>query len=543
MQIEAVAMGTIDTGIDTGEHENAPGMLTPNFGFPPQSVYDELHHFTQQTTNLAEEHIAVHGTCAAMPASGHFTPLHAGTSQSKYSNEGRKPIYKVPRFTPPRMACRPQYPCYNNQPQLPPHQYQTMQEHTSVNLHFTQHNGTYQPGIWSLDAYQQWIPPVVMDEGTAQCSMPQGLAQGQLQPDYGQQYMGWIEYTGNTSPYAPMAAGAMWYPFQQPMAQAYMPVAVDFNNVGARQQDARMQPFDPQCRQDHLQQHDALLVSDRPPIHCSRNTEQELVTEWSPRRQHHHILRFDPFEDHSVEEHRQAAVAVRRRGPVSPTSASAMSGLYTPCIDGIVDFTSQHAICSAHGDGKASLLPYTVDNFEYEMRKDVRQDSCTGGLPELGIHTWPTDQVKRADDIRSDSTGIRNMIDGVPIGCALGSSRIPPRMMRRRPPTKGGRRLERRVRFAKMNDPETGKGVEVVIEREADKYLDLLEYLTYRATERVKNKTSSKQDCDALPLLPLWLHFPDLLPAVLHTHKEDVSLLRLSGNRYWCESREDARLG
>ncbi|KZT21495.1 hypothetical protein NEOLEDRAFT_749682 [Neolentinus lepideus HHB14362 ss-1] len=426
MQINTGAMttSTINAGVDMGQH--APTMLCNpglNFSFAQESVHGELHHLTQQTTNLA----------------------------------------------------------------------------------------------------------VVMDEGTAQHSLPQGLTRGQLQPDYGQQYMGWIEYIANRSPYAPMTADAMWYSFQQPMAQAYMSDAVHFNHVGDRQQDAHVQTLD--WRQDHLQQHNALLVSDRSPIHCSGTLEQELVTEWPPRRQHHHSLRFDPFEDHSFEKHQQAAVAVGHRGLVSPTSASTMSGPYSPCIDGIVDFTSQHAICSAHGDNKASLLSCTVDNLEYETSAGVRQDSYTSGIPEFGIHTWPTEDVKRADDVQLSSTEIRNMIDGVPVSRAPGCSGIPPPgMLRRQPPTKGSRRLERRVRFAKMNDPETGKEVEVVIERKADKYLDLLEYLTYRATERVKNKASSNQDCDALPLLPLWLHFPDLLPAVLHAHKEDVSLLQLSRN-------------
>ncbi|KZT21525.1 hypothetical protein NEOLEDRAFT_1139410 [Neolentinus lepideus HHB14362 ss-1] len=347
--------------------------------------------------------------------------MQPGAPQGEYTNRGQKPVCNEPRFIPPRIVHEPRYLCSNAQPHLAPHQYQTMQEQTSANLHLTQYDGTYQP-----------VDPVgVMDEGTAQHALPQGLAQGHLQPEYGQQYTGWREYTINRSPYAPMAADSMWYPFQQPMAQAYVLDTVDFGHMGARQQDTHMQPLDLQCSQDHLQQNDTFLVSDRPPTHCSGTPEQELVTEWPPRRQHPHFLRFDPFEDHSIEEHQQAAVAVGHRGPVSPTSTSTMSGLYTPCIDGIVDFTLQHAICSAHGDSKALLLPYTVDNLEYEMSADVRQDSCTGGIPQFGIRTWMTDE--------------------------------------------GGRRLERRVRFAKMNDPETGKEVEVVIEREADKYLDLLE--------------------------------------------------------------------
>ncbi|KZT21532.1 hypothetical protein NEOLEDRAFT_751665 [Neolentinus lepideus HHB14362 ss-1] len=507
MQPNAGAMttSTINTGINMGQYAPTimynPGM---NFSFAQESIHGELHHPIHLITDLAR----AHGNCVDVSCTG-CSPAQTGTPQGTCSNGGHRPVSSVPQFIPPRIARQPRYPCYNEQPRIPPH---TMQEQSPASLHFTQHDGTCQPGIQPSDAYLQLIPPVV----TVQHSLPQGLEQGHLQHDYGQQYTGRINYTVNPSPYAPMAAEPMWCSFQPPMAQAHIPDVVDFNHVGAGLQDARVQPLDLQRTEDCLLQHDAQFVSDRPPIHRSEAPEPELVTNWPPRRRNHSSIRFNPFED--IEEHRQASVVVGHREPVSPTSASTMSGLYTPRIDGIVDFT------------EASLLPYTIQNLEYEMNQGVKHDICTGGVPELRIRTWPTDKVQRANDIWSGRTDTRNATDIVPIGCASHSSGTPLGMLRRRPPTKGSRRLERRVRFAKMYDQETGKEVEVVVEREADKYLDLLEYLTYRATERVKNKASNSQDCDTLPLLPLWLHFPDLLPAVLHTHKEDISLLRLSGD-------------
>ncbi|KZT21514.1 hypothetical protein NEOLEDRAFT_1181680 [Neolentinus lepideus HHB14362 ss-1] len=417
------------------------------------------------------------------------------------------------------MARRPQmvqHPLFNGLPQMPPHQNGATQEQSSVNPYFNQHNGT---NTSSLDGYLQLIPAVLMDTGALQNSLPGGLAQEHLLYDYSQQYAGWTAHTARPSPYAPMAADSMWHSFPWGIAQAYMP------------DDARVQPLDLQCCPDHFQQPEALLVSDRPPTR--RNGTAELVTDWPPRLRHDRSLRFDPFEDHGIEEHQQATTAVGYREPVSPTSASTMSALVTPLIDNMVDLASEHAVHSAHGGTRASMLSYNVDNSEYGINDGVKQDRRTGRIPDFCVNTRSTDNVKHVDDIRSGSADTRNATGGISVGRASDSNGTPVGTLGRRQPTKGSRRLERRVRFAKVNDPETGEEAEVVIEREADKYLDLLEYLTYRTTERVKNKASSTQDCDTLPLLPLWLHFPDLLPAVFHAHREDISLLRLNGDRCW----------
>ncbi|EPQ55092.1 hypothetical protein GLOTRDRAFT_129383 [Gloeophyllum trabeum ATCC 11539] len=67
-------------------------------------------------------------------------------------------------------------------------------------------------------------------------------------------------------------------------------------------------------------------------------------------------------------------------------------------------------------------------------------------------------------------------------------------------------------------------------QREAHRYLELLEYLEHRAILRVKAKLDNLEESDRPPLMPLWIHFPQLLPPVFDAPPENMLQLQLSGN-------------
>ncbi|EPQ55081.1 hypothetical protein GLOTRDRAFT_129373 [Gloeophyllum trabeum ATCC 11539] len=67
-------------------------------------------------------------------------------------------------------------------------------------------------------------------------------------------------------------------------------------------------------------------------------------------------------------------------------------------------------------------------------------------------------------------------------------------------------------------------------QREAHRYLELLEYLEHRAVLRVKAKLDNFEESDRPPLMPLWIHFPQLLPPVFDAPPENMLQLQLSGN-------------
>ncbi|KZT21534.1 hypothetical protein NEOLEDRAFT_1181694 [Neolentinus lepideus HHB14362 ss-1] len=253
--------------------------------------------------------------------------------------------------------------------------------------------------------------------------------------------------------------------------------------------------------QEYPQELTPLLESEQTSNEASGYAEPELVTHWPPRLRAS-SFRFNPFHEEDDQARLYLATVNGYPEPVLPENppSSTTSTLLTPFDN--VESTWLHAI----GDDRG---------------KSARPNGANGdrvGGEIQGLHGLQTASIgeKMTDVPMGDNTGTSNR--QTPMGV----------LKRKDPnPTKGNRRLERRVRFAKMNHPRTDEDVEVVIEREANKYLDLLEYLSYRATVRVKANTLSDQDCDTLPLLPLWLHFPDFLPAVFDTHKENISLLRL----------------
>ncbi|EPQ55096.1 hypothetical protein GLOTRDRAFT_129387 [Gloeophyllum trabeum ATCC 11539] len=67
-------------------------------------------------------------------------------------------------------------------------------------------------------------------------------------------------------------------------------------------------------------------------------------------------------------------------------------------------------------------------------------------------------------------------------------------------------------------------------QREAHRYLELLEYLEHRAILRIKAKLDNLEESDRPPLMPLWIHFPQLLPPVFDAPPENMLQLQLSGN-------------